>query len=590
MLSYLRIRGLALLDDVSLELGPGLNVLTGETGAGKSMIIDALSLLRGVRARADAVREGDDAAMVDAQFELGPDATASIELVLADHLAESPEANPLVLQRVVPRAGRGRSFVQSNLTTQGVLAKVGEQLVDICSQHEHHSLTRVSRHGVLLDAFAGLEDDVRAYQAQYRTLREAQAARDELDAGMADALQRADYLRFQLEEIDRIAPEPGEYETLKQRVSLLREAHEWVDFARRAQDVLYESDDAIAGRLANLLDQATKGAEGSRSLADLQEQLAAAHVACEEAAQLATQLSRELDFEPGELEMAEERLHDLDALRRKHGVEAEALPARIEAMREELEAAEHVEERRAALEDRVRELEAACRESAAALSRKRTRGARTLAQRAGEELAALHLPDARLEVQVTQEEDLGSRGLDAVEILFCANAGEAMAPLNRVASGGELSRVLLAIKGALSTGDHVETYVFDEVDAGVGGAVAQAIGERLYRASRDHQVLCITHLPQIAAFADEHFLVSKHGKRGRTVTRVAQLDAEARIDEIARMLGGSDVGASAREHAAALVEGAGRSKVEKPAAKKARAASKKKTTRSGKGGRRPQAR
>ncbi len=585
MLNYLHIRGLALLDDVALEFEPGMNVLTGETGAGKSIIVDALTLLRGARGRGNLVRSGADAARVEAQFLLREAARLRTAPVLGELGVTLEPEEGLVLTRVVGRSGRGRSAIHASLATLGVLERLGEELIDICSQHEHHSLTHVSRHLELLDAYAGLEAEVVAYAEVYGRWRESVRALANLRERASQGVARADYLRFQLEEIDRVGPEPGEYERLRARLSLLRDAHRWASFAHQAQTVLYEADDAIAGRLAVLLDEAGRGADTSSVLAEMHEQLTAAQVACEEAAAAASRFAGEVEIDPGELDIAEERLHELESLRRKHGGTDEELLAHADAMRRELEELEHADDHVAALEQRERELREACARLADALHARRASASLKLAAAVERELKALHIPGARLEVQLAGQEGadgLGARGRDRVEFLFSANPGEPVSALTKVASGGELSRVLLAMKGVLSTGDHVTTYVFDEVDSGVGGAVAEAIGRRLYRAACERQVLCITHLPQIAAFADAHFKVEKHTSGGRTRTSVTRLDDAARVEELARMLGGARVTASAREHAAQLLAEAKKLRrqeqrgVKKPGAKKP---SRKRTTK-----------
>jgi DNA repair protein RecN (Recombination protein N) len=565
MLSYLRIQGLALLEDVTIEFPAGLSILTGETGAGKSIIVDALALTRGARGRTELVRDGADAAVVEAQFELDQTTAQRVDLVLAAHGIPVVGCDGLVVQRAVSRAGRGRSSLQSTLTTQAVLSEVGEQLVDICSQHEHNSLTRVARHMDLLDAFGGLQADAEAYLAVYRRMCDASEALERLRDQIAEGTRRADYLRFQIEEIERVAPQPGEYEALSRRRRLLREAHRWLAFAREASEVLYEADDGIAGRLGSLLEQVRAGADGSESLAEVGEQLATAQIACEEAAREVGRFSRELDIEPGELERVDERVHQLESLRHKHGAEPDALSGHLADMKEELETLENAAERIDQAETRERELHQECVRRARTLRDGRRRVAKELGRAIEEELRALHIPEARLEVEVTAVEDerLGPRGIDRVQLVFSANAGEPPAALSRVASGGELSRVLLAIKGVLATGDPVATYVFDEVDAGVGGAVAESIGRRLHRASRERQVLCITHLPQIAAFADAHYRVDKLTRSGRTVVSVARLAEDERVEELARMLGGSRITASARDHAAQLLADAGHERVRK---------------------------
>ena len=555
MLSYLRIRGLALLDDVTLELSPGMNVLTGETGAGKSIIVDALALLRGARARASALRGGAEALHVDAQFELGSEIRRRVEPVLVAH--NLPNDDPtLVVQRTVPRTGRGRCFLQAELTTQSVLSEVGEALIDICSQHEHHSLTHVARHLDLLDGYARLDTELSDYQEHYREYRRLVADLADLSSQSGDGASRADYLRFQIEELERVAPEPGEAEHLHRQLELLRNAQRWEELAREAHETLYESENSIAGQLAGLADRARRGRDQSERLAAIADQLETAAVACEDADREATRFLAELDLDPAALEQAEARLSELVALGRKHGGDLSDLEPRLESMHAELDALDHLEERIAALRDASERARARCVELAHALHRRRERTRKQLADAVVEELAALHMPQARFEakLELLAEEQLGPRGLNRVEFLFSANPGEPLAPLTQVASGGELSRVLLAIKGVLATGDEVATYVFDEVDAGVGGSVAQAIGQRLHLASHSHQVLCITHLPQIAAFADAHYRVDKLTQRGRTITRVVQLSEDDRVEELARMLGGAKVTESARQHARELIE------------------------------------
>jgi DNA repair protein RecN (Recombination protein N) len=557
MLSYLRVRGLALLDDVALTFEPGMNVLTGETGAGKSIIVGALALLRGARGRAELVRDGDASAIIDAQFEPRPASRDRLRSMLVDHGLPDDEADALVLQRVVARSGRGRSFAQGNLTTQGVLGTLGEELIDICSQHEHHFLTHTSRHLDVLDAYADNAEARADYAEQYAAWKKAEDDLATLRARMVDGAARSDYLRFQLEEIDRIAPEAGELDALRRRVNVLRGARDWVNFAHEAQHVLYESDGAIASTLGGLADRARAGAEDSSTIAELAEQLMTASLAAEEAATLAARLLSELELDPVELERAEDRLHELEALRRKHGVDLDQLLERVQEMRTELDAMENADDHLQALEARTEELSRNAAAAARVLGERRRRAAAGLARAVEAELAALSIKAAKLEVQIRSAE-LSPTGGDAVELLFSANAGESVAPLRKVASGGELSRVLLAIKGVLAAGDRVATYVFDEVDAGVGGAVAEAIGRRLKHAAREHQVLCVTHLPQIAAFADAHFRVEKRTSKGRTTTRVICLDETQRVEELARMLGGKRVTQSARDHARALIEAAGR--------------------------------
>lgn len=556
MLSYLRVRGLALLDDVALNFEPGMNVLTGETGAGKSIIVGALSLLRGVRGRSELVRDGADSAVVDAQFEPTAASVQRMGGLLETHGLPHDSADALVVQRQLPRGGRGRCFVQGALTTQHVLGAFGESLIDICSQHEHHFLTHTARHLDVLDAYADNDALLDEYVVAHGKWRESEASLAALQDRVVDAQGRADYLRFQIEELDRVAPEPGEFERLRKKIALMKHAHRWLEFARQTHSALYERDDAIASELGSLAEQARAGADDSDALSDIHEQLVTARVATEEAASAALALAEELELDPRELEEADDRLHALEGLRRKHGVDVDALVDRAEQMRVELAELDNVDDHLEALRARTQELHQAAKLLAGKLTKRRQAAAAGLADAVESELAALHIPAARIEVETRVRPDLGPTGSDEVEFMFSANAGESVAALRKVASGGELSRVLLALKGVLAAGDRIATYVFDEVDAGVGGAVAEAIGQRLKRAASAHQVLCITHLPQIAAFADAHFRVQKRARKGRTVTEVVRLDDAERVEELARMLGGKRVTKSARDHAQQLLSAA----------------------------------
>jgi DNA repair protein RecN (Recombination protein N) len=575
VLDYLRVRGLALLDDVALEFDPGMNVLTGETGAGKSIIVDALTMLRGGRARAELVRDGEDAARVEAQFTVRGPIGRQLRPIL-ERLGVELEDETLVLERHLRRSARGRIAIQSNLSTLASLAEIGSELVEICSQHEHHSLTHVAHHLELLDAFAEVE--LGEYTEHYRRWHALAQRIVDIRERETERLQRADYLRFQIEELERVSPEAGEYEQLRARLAMLRRTHELAGFAAAAQAQLYDNDDAIASQLAVLLDRARRldpVALGLAALVDVAEQLDAAKIACEEAASAAARLVDELEVGPGELELAHERLHELDRLRRKHGCEVDELLARVELMRDELATLDSTEGELAVLEQQEAELWRACSERADRLHDARVGAAEGLARAIEQELDALHIPTARLAVELHPLDGddadgqlgrarLGPRGRDRAELRFSANPGEPLAALSKVASGGELSRVLLAVKSVLSTQQRVSTYVFDEVDAGVGGAVAEAIGLRLRRAASNNQVLCITHLPQIAAYADAHFRVHKQVLDGRTVTRVERLDDDARLEELARMLGGKRVTRSAREHARELIEQARKATRQKP--------------------------
>jgi DNA repair protein RecN (Recombination protein N) len=563
MLSYLRIRGLALLDDVTIELDPGLNILTGETGAGKSIIVDALTLLRGSRVRTDIVRTGKDSAIVDAEFDLELALKARALSHLSEHgIAEDAGDSDLVIQRSVSRSGRGRTFINGQLTTLDVLGGLGELLVDICSQHEHHSLTQVAKHIELLDGFIGQELPLERYTTAYTSYREALSERERLKEKAKAAAEHREFLRFQLEELERVAPKAGEFEELEKKLEILRDAQRWAELGRDAELWLSEADDCVTARLGRLLDRARRGIDQSPRLTEFSEQLETAQVACDEALRTIQRFLSELEIEPMALEQAEERFYELSSLRRKHGGDSSDLPGRLERLRKELDELENVEQTLSAIEARLEAAKSKALTVAEELREKRRVAARKLSTALHKELASLHMPLARFEAKLEPlaSEKLGPRGFDHVEFLLSANPGEDLAPLTRVASGGELSRVLLAVRGVLSGAGGVATYIFDEVDAGVGGAIAASIGQRLAHAAEKSQVLCITHLPQIAAYARAHFHVEKQVEGERTVTIVRRLTEDQRVDEIARMLGGARITDSAREHARQLIADAMASK------------------------------
>jgi len=561
MLSYLRIRGLALIEDLTLELDPHLNILSGETGAGKSMIVDALTVLRGARVRPDIVRAGCDTAIVDAEFALEEETARHVERLLREHgLEPSEETGHLLLNRSVPRNGRGRVFINGQLTTREVLAELGTQLIDICSQHEHHSLTSTARHLELLDDFTGLSQELEQYTKEYSQVRELGRAIEQLESRSQSSLEQADFLRYQLAELERIAPEPGEYERLRARFGLLRESQRWLEFANLADQLLDSGEGAVRSRLGQLLELACRGQHDSPHLQAMTEALGVAESALEEVPVHLGRFVAELEVEPGELEAVERRLSELSTLRRKHGGELDDLSERVTTLKGQLAELENAEERLAALKKEHEVVERRAVEQAERLRASRRKSAKKLSSALGAELESLSLRGARFEARLEAlgPEQLGPRGLDRAEFLFSANPGEPLMPLGRVASGGELSRLLLAFRGVVRSTGLTSTYVFDEVDAGVGGAVAERIGERLAHAAMTSQVLCITHLPQVAAFADAHLMVMKQTEQGRTTTLVRRLSSTEQEDELARMLGGARITASAREHARQLKSDAAR--------------------------------
>lgn len=567
MLVHLSVRDFALIDRLELSLRPGLTVVTGETGAGKSILLGALSLLLGGRARGDQIRTGSDEAEVAGQFALEGRVLASAEQLLQDLGLPPCEEGALVLRRIVSRAGRHRQFVNGSLATVAQLREVAEPLVDITGQHAHQALLRSNVQRGLLDAFGGLENDVDAVGEAYRTARALADERTSLSSSEAEKLQRAEYLRYQLEELRALQPQPGEDEALTQERSRLMNTGRLREAVSGALEVLVDGDDALSRVQAAARMLAKAGADDAG--------LAAQAALLEDAAALIDDVGRTLsryeglDEDPERLALVDDRLDALRRLMRKHGGSIDLVLQAADAMEQELDGIEHAEERLAEVEARLsqaqRVLAARCDE----LSVKRQAAARLIARQVQEELPALGMPHASIAVEVTPltasadslladgagaaRRALTEHGADRVEWLLSANVGEPQRPLDKVASGGELSRVLLAIKRVLLAADAVPLSVFDEVDAGVGGAVGEAIGEKLRAIADGRQVLCVTHLGPIAAQGHHHLRVEKRAEEQRTTTTVRLLEGRDRVEEIARMIGGRELTEATRGHAAEML-------------------------------------
>jgi DNA repair protein RecN (Recombination protein N) len=568
MLVHLSVRDLALIDSLELALEPGLVAVTGETGAGKSILMGALSLLLGGRAKADIIRTGCAEAEVAGQFALSGRLRARMDALLGELGLPCTEEGALLVRRVVSRAGRHKQFVNGALATVAQLKEVAEPLVDITGQHAHQALLRAGLQRDLLDAFGEHDEDTAGVGALYR---EAKALLDEqrtLSSSESEKLQKVEYLRYQLEEIEALGPTPGEDEALAQERSRLMNTERFKDAVAGALELLVEGDDALSRVQAAARALGKVGGDDGE-LASLTGILEEAAALIDDVGRTLSRRSGSFEQDPARLADVDDRLDALKKLMRKHGADLGGVLELAERMREELDGIEHSEERLGQVEQRlsakVRELGAACDR----LGGKRRAAARLLARRVQEELRDLGMPAATLEVRVEPllavadtpladgsgeaRRALSEHGADRVELLLSANAGEPQKPLGQVASGGELSRVLLAIKRVLLAADPVPLSVFDEVDAGVGGAVGEAIGAKLRAIAEGRQVLCVTHLGPIAAQAHHHLRVEKQTVGERTLTTVRPLDHAERVEEIARMIGGRKLTDTTRSHAAEML-------------------------------------
>lgn len=560
MLDLLRVRNFAIIDALEVRFEPGFNVLTGETGAGKSILVDALHLALGGRAQADGVRTGAEEAEVEALFR--PRDPSRLDARLAE-LGLPAGGEELLVKRTVQREGRSRAWVNGALATAAQLQAATRALLDISGQHEHVGLLDAATHLDLLDVFARAGSARSAYVEAFARLAEAESARAALDSSESARAERADWLRWQLDELVKIDPKPGEDELLAQERKLLAAAARLRAGTEEAEELLRAGEGAAVEKAARAVKRLDELAAIDPQLAPLAQAVRGALAELDEAGRALGKYAARAGGDPERLAELDERLELLRKLARKHGGTLAAAIARRGAMQAELDAlGNHGEElARRAAEVVRRALEA--HKLGRALSEKRRAAADGFSRAVAGELAALGMAKSELAVRFAEVAEggiagpegavLGPRGLEGAELLLSPNPGEELRPLARIASGGELSRVLLAVKRVLAEGDPVDAYLFDEVDAGIGGATADAVGRALAAVSKRRQVICITHLPQIAAFARRHLVVEKEVARGRTQSRVAQVEGEGRVTELARLLSGH-VTEAALVHARELLE------------------------------------
>jgi DNA repair protein RecN (Recombination protein N) len=554
MLTELRITNFAVIEQASLQLTSGFQVLTGETGAGKSILVDAVALLMGGRASGDHIRAGADEAVLEAAWTfpvLGP----ATDRIRQAGLLGAQETE-VIIRRVLSRSGRHRAYVNGNLAPLTLIQSLAGLLIDIHGQHEQQSLLSLQVQLDALDAFGRLGDLRKAYAFQFGQWRERQRALEEARRVAAQRRDREDLLRFQVRELDEAAVQPGEEETLGNERRRLAHAQRLRELAETAYAVLYEGDGAILTSLGAVMQQLRELGDIDAEAAEWLSLADGAAVQLREVAHRLGTYRGAFEQDPERLMQIEERLDRLHRLKHKYGGDADALVARCRELTRQLEELESSEARAAELEEEVAGAQRSTESLAMQLSERRTRAAAKMEKRIKEELAALRMEQTRFEIQLGQSagaDGLGPAGRDRVEFLLSANPGEPLLPLARVASGGELSRIMLAIKSVLAETDGVPVLIFDEVDTGIGGAVATVMGQRLRSLGQYHQVLCLTHLPQIASQADAHFLVEKSVVKKRTVTRVRRLDETGRREEIARMLAGLAVTKAARQTAAEMI-------------------------------------
>jgi len=557
VLERIRIRDLALVESDEIEFGPGLNVVTGETGAGKSLLVQAINLLVGERAEAEVVREGADSAIVEGEFRVAGEIAARIAELLASWSLEF-DGECVIVRREVLAGGRSRASVNQSPVTQSALKRLGEILADLHGQHEHQSLLKPDAGIELLDRLAGLGVERAAHAEKLAAYREAAGEHERLEQSLATYAERRDYLMQAARELDDARLESGEEEALKIEAARLQHADRLRQLVAQALERLSEGEGAARDSVAAAAHACDQAAALDPSLEGARAVLAEAAIAVAEAARQMSDYAGSLEGDPRALESIEARRDLIARLARKYRRGVEELIAWRAELGGELATGEDAAGALERSRERLSEAANACRRAAEVLSRRRRAAAPQWSARVTRELRPLGLAAAKLEFELEAAEEEASRSAlgpsDRVAIRFSANPGEGVRPLQRIASGGELSRVMLALKTSLEAQDRVDLLLFDEVDSGIGGAVARAVGERLRRLATHRQVICITHLPMIAALAGHHIGVVKSGAAGRTVAGFGVLRGEARIAELARMLAGDRASSTTLRQARELLE------------------------------------
>jgi DNA repair protein RecN (Recombination protein N) len=570
MLTYLIIRNFAIIDSLEMEFPSGFTVLTGETGAGKSIIINALNLILGGRASADVIRADTDRAVVEATFSVEGERREEIEALLREQGIEAKEE--LFIRRVVHRQGKNKAFVNGSLVGSGTLRALTRGLVDISGQHEHYSLMEPENHLGILDRFGGLNARSEALGLEIARMHELKREVKRLKNSERERLSRMDYLSFQLEEIDRSLLSPQQKAKMEEEQGRLRHAERLRDETGQLSRALYEDNHSVADALGDACASLGRLLRFDASLSSIADMLDAARIQLNEAGSELRQYTRGVEVNPERLEEIGQSLHAYAQLTRRYGDNYDEILRSGDEMRAELYKLKGTGHRIGEAEAELVALRREVMAEARTLSALRHEAARRLEASVESELGQLNMARCQIRVEITHRdeqggvledldragvESLGERGLDFVEVMFCPNPGEGFKPLARVASGGELSRVMLAIKNGLLSSDPVSTLVFDEVDTGIGGITADIVGEKIRGLSRSKQVLCITHLPQIAAYADHHLRVEKVLDAERTTSTLRHLGEVERVREVARMLGGRRCTEKTLAHAAEMIARSG---------------------------------
>ncbi len=559
MLQKLSIQNFAIIDRLDLEFESGLNILSGETGAGKSIIIQAVSLLLGSRGYSDLIRSGESECEVMATFDI--EKSPSVRRLLSQ--LGYPDHSPLVIRRILARSGKGKIFIDDQTATVATLHEIGNRLIDLVSQHESQNLLNPSMPLIYLDEWGGHGSSLHRYRQVYEEYQNILFQIKSLGEKARLAQEKEDLIRFQLKEIEEVNPKPEEEEQLLKDKKILANASKIHEAVSQAESFLYSA----SGSVTELLGQATHAlariAQIDPEIDHPAKSLESHALEIEEIARFFNSYLKKIDFDSGSLTQIENRLDILSSLKRKHGGSVTSILEKRSHLQEQLRLLDDFEDASGEWNRRREETENKLAQEGLQLRKLRQKAAEKLAREIEKELATLSMPQCRFEVRMSakkSEEDLeggkihfSPTGMDDIEFLIAPNVGEELKPLGLIASGGELARILLAIKTLVRRPESAFTFIFDEVDTGIGGGVAEGVGRKLQKISRSAQVLCITHLPQIAACADSHYQIFNAQKKQRTLTSVRRLDLHEREEEIARMLAGMTITDKARQHAKELI-------------------------------------
>jgi len=566
MIKSLLIQDYALIEKIEVEFKSGLNIITGETGAGKSILIDAMSLLLGERASSDVIRKGADKSVVEGIFEV--DKNKRVKTFLAENeLDDLPE---LIIRREISSKGSNRCFVNDSPVSLNIIKELGDLLVDLHGQHEHQSLLRKETHINFLDGFGNNEELLRTYKWLYTSLNKLLTELKEVKEKDSAYREKRDVLDFQIKEIDAVSPQLGEEEKLQSELKILENSEKLLALTNRIYDGLYESENSVQDSLSKIKNDLEE-------LAKIDPSLSESNSECETALTLVNDISdnirkykAKIEIEPEKVEAIRERLGAINLLKKKYGGSIESLLELRKKIGEEFQAAEGYSQQIIDIEKKIKAVRENASQSAEKLSKERTKISKTVKKEIKLILAELGIPNAKFEVRILQRESekgeenslsinnknyrYDSNGCDEIEFFISTNVGEDVKPLAKVASGGEISRIMLALKSVLAKSDKLPLLIFDEIDSGISGNVAQKVGQALKSLASFHQIIAITHLPQIAAFSDHHYAVEKKETDGRVVSSIRKLTDHQKIIEVAKLLSGEKVTDASIKSAKELIE------------------------------------